>query len=185
MLAQALSVVPRAILAAAIRVANQTRLGMASAQRLIQRLTNRALAQVIGHRVADDPAAVEVFDPGQIQPAFGGGHAGDVADPRLIGTLDSKALSQPIRGHGPGMARIRRHAKPPFLSAAQAQLAADAPDAMKADANAVRRQITLQALGPVGLAASLVRGANLSPQSALLAASRRGWSPPPGMKPAA
>lgn len=83
------------------------------------------------------------------------------ADPRLIGTLDSKTLPQHIRGHRQGMARIRCHAKPAFLLAARPQLAADAFDPMHAHPHPVRRQIALQSLGAIGPAGTLVGGLNL------------------------
>ena len=41
---------------------NQSRRGTASLQGLFQSLDHEALTQVIGHRIADDPAAVEVFE---------------------------------------------------------------------------------------------------------------------------
>lgn len=116
---------------------------------------------MIRHRIADDPAAVEVFEASQIEPAFIGGHVGNIADPCLVGTLDSKTWPQHIRGHRQGMARIRRRAIPAFLPAAQPQLAADAFDPMHAHPHPVRRQIALQPLGAIGPAGALVRGANL------------------------
>ena len=42
---------------------------------------------------------MEVFEARQIQPAFVRGHIGDVADPSLVGSLDSKTLPEHIRGH--------------------------------------------------------------------------------------
>ena len=61
MLVEALLVVPSTILTAAIRVTNQSRLRATGLERLFERLAHETLAQMICHRVADDPTAGEVF----------------------------------------------------------------------------------------------------------------------------
>ena len=99
MLVEALLVVPSTILTAPIRVTNQSRLRVTGLERLFERLAHETLTQMIGHRVADDPTTMEVFEARQIQPAFVRGHIGDVADPSLVGSLDSKTLPEHIRGH--------------------------------------------------------------------------------------
>jgi len=119
-LVQAPLVVPSTILAASIRVTDQSRPRAAGLQRLCERLAHQALAQVIGHRVADDPATVEVFDPGQIQPAFVRGHAGDVAGPCPVGPLDLKTAlvaavaKQFTTGGKPRLGPISKRGKRPL-----------------------------------------------------------------------
>jgi len=48
------------------------------------------------HRPADDPAAVGVHNPGQVEPAFLGGDVGDVAEPDLIESARSGPFGQAI-----------------------------------------------------------------------------------------
>lgn len=128
---------------------DQSGFGATGLERLFQGLAHQALAQVIGHRVADDPAAVEVFEAGQIQPTLIGGDIRDVARPDLIGSRHPKSLGQHILGDRQVMARIGGGPKPSFLPAAQAQLAAGALDAMYAHTDAMRRQIALETFGAV------------------------------------
>ena len=47
-----------------------------------------------------------LFEASQIEPAFIGGHVGNIADPCLVGTLDSKTWPQHSGATGKGMARI-------------------------------------------------------------------------------
>ena len=47
----------------------------------LQRVDDELRAHVVGHRPADDPAAVGVLDRGQVQPALPGPQVGHVRDP--------------------------------------------------------------------------------------------------------
>jgi hypothetical protein len=42
-------------------------------------------AEVVGHRPADDPAAVEVLDGDEVEPSLPGAQVGDVGDPAAVG----------------------------------------------------------------------------------------------------
>src|SRR5439155_14326320 len=56
-----------AVLEASVRVMQQAGLGLAPAQRLLQSLLGQAGAQVVSGVPADDPAAVEIPNRGQIK----------------------------------------------------------------------------------------------------------------------
>ena len=62
MLAQALLIASSAILTAPIRVTNQFWRGTVGLQRLFERLDHETLALMIGHCIAHDPTAVEIFE---------------------------------------------------------------------------------------------------------------------------
>ena len=52
------------------------------------------------HGPTDDPAAVEVEDAGEIEPAFVGLYVGDVGDPDLIGGSGGRRLGEAVGSDG-------------------------------------------------------------------------------------
>src|SRR5438477_5067204 len=66
----------------------------------LQSIQSQAGLQVLLHGPAHDPAAVEIHDRGQIEPAFGGRDVGDVTDPNLIDAFGSSSMGQPIGRDG-------------------------------------------------------------------------------------
>jgi hypothetical protein len=53
---------------------------------------------MIGHRPADDPAAVEVHDGSQIEPALIGLYVGDVGEPDPVRRGGREVPPQQVRG---------------------------------------------------------------------------------------
>ena len=54
---------------------------------MLQRVHGQARVQAFAHGPAHEPAAAQVEHAGQIEPAFGGGHVGDVCCPHFVGSL--------------------------------------------------------------------------------------------------
>src|SRR5882672_3885240 len=98
------------VLAATVRMHDQSRSGFAPPVRRLQRLAHQIGRDSITHRPAYDSAAGQIHDAGQIQPAFAGGDIGDVSHPGLV---DSPAIEAPIQHVGSdrlAMGRIGGHA---------------------------------------------------------------------------
>src|SRR3954451_13552258 len=66
---------------------DQPRLRAALGERHLQRIADELGAHVIGHAPAHDPAAVEVLDADEVEPALPGSEVGDVGDPDPVGRL--------------------------------------------------------------------------------------------------
>src|SRR5215210_3063922 len=62
----------RAILAAAIRMVDQTLTGPADRQGFAQRLKSQFLVQSLTHRPADHPPREQIEDHGEVEPALTG-----------------------------------------------------------------------------------------------------------------
>ena len=82
------------VLAAAIRMVEQPAGGPSLMQRHAQGVQRQARFQAFAHRPTHEPAAAEIEHARQIQPAFLGGHVGDVSRPHFVGSLD-RCLSLP------------------------------------------------------------------------------------------
>src|SRR5271169_1971832 len=55
---------------------------------------------VFAHGPAGEPTAVKVQNASQVEPAFLGGHAGDISEPDLVGDAGSGQVRQAIGGDG-------------------------------------------------------------------------------------
>jgi len=82
---QGLAKIRAGVLAAAIGVKDELRRGLAMNLCHVPGRQDELGIDVFIHGPTDDPAAEEVHDGGQIEPAFLGTDVGDVADPDLIG----------------------------------------------------------------------------------------------------
>lgn len=72
------------VLAAAIGVMDHRASGFARSNGAIKGLERERSFEVILQMPADDFAAGEVHDSGEIKPAFGAGEASDIGDPDLV-----------------------------------------------------------------------------------------------------
>jgi hypothetical protein len=83
-----------AILATAVRVVQQPFSRTFGCHSLAQRLTNQISGQALSHGVANDLIGKEILMASQIQPAFIGGHIGDVTYPHPIRLINLELLPQ-------------------------------------------------------------------------------------------
>jgi hypothetical protein len=72
-------------------------------ERHLQRVGDELGAHVVGHAPADDPAAVEVLDGDQVQPALPRSEVGDVGDPDPVGRRRGEvAVDEVLADANPG-----------------------------------------------------------------------------------
>jgi hypothetical protein len=86
--------------AALIGIVNETRLGAAAGERYLQRVDDECGADVIGHRPADDAAAIAVVHGGEIDPALPAAQIGDFGEPEHVraGRAEPATRSSATRG---------------------------------------------------------------------------------------
>jgi hypothetical protein len=165
------------------RLMNQPRCGAACRDRLCKGARHQFGRHPPAEGAPDDLAREEVLDRRHKEPALCGRHVGDVSRPDLVGALDREVLSEQVRGDRQPVAGISRlHPERPLaLHATQTQLAPHPLDRAEADAEAVGRQLPLQALGAVGLPRPVVRGPRRQFQPLAKARSRRRLPRQPGV----
>jgi len=95
-----LTIITTGVLDAAIGVAEQFGRRGAMEQRHGQRVEHQGRIHAFAHGPADDFAAVEVQDGGQVKPAFLGLDRGDVRRPKLVGRGGLGRLCQAVGGDG-------------------------------------------------------------------------------------
>jgi hypothetical protein len=67
-------------------------------QRHLKGVDDQLTAHMIGHRPADDPAAVGVLDGGEVDPALPGAQIGDVGHPQQVRPVGAKAALDEVVG---------------------------------------------------------------------------------------
>ncbi len=145
------------VLDPAIGVKEQAWCRLAMAQGHVPSGLDQGGVNVLAHGPADDAAAVEVQQSGQIEPAFAGVNVGDVGDPGLIGPGGGRGLGQQIGRDGVGVPAVGGFDSEPGLwAAAELLLAHQAGDAVAAVLETVLTQLRLDARHPVSLAAGLM-----------------------------
>ena len=87
-----LSILARAILAATVRVDDDTTRAMPTEQRHAQSIASQRRGHAIGHRPAYDDPRVQIHHHCHVQPALVGGNVRDVADPFLVRALGAEVL---------------------------------------------------------------------------------------------
>ena len=85
-------------LASLIGVPDESGVGAAAGEGHLERVGNELGAHVIGHRPADDAAAVQVLHGDEIEPALPGTKVGDVRDPDLVGRRGAELALDEIVG---------------------------------------------------------------------------------------
>lgn len=88
-----------AILAAAVRVANQFWRRALVAHGSPQRHCGQALRHPLAHRIANQLAGKNILDARQVEPSFAGGHIRDVSYLRFVRAVRRKGLIQQILHH--------------------------------------------------------------------------------------
>lgn len=99
-LLECVAVVVAGVLDAAVGVKHQASWRLALGQRHAPGGQDQLGVEVLAHSPAGQPAAVEVQNAGQVEPAFLGVDVSDVADPDLVGRIRSGQFGQPIGGDG-------------------------------------------------------------------------------------
>ncbi len=124
-------------LASLVGVPDQTASGSTMGERHREGVGDELGAQVVGHRPADDPAAVEILHGDEVEPALPGTEVGDVGDPAAVRGAGGEVAVEEIvgdsdAGHPDGGC-------PPLLGdqAGEAGLAHQPLDAFAADPLAV------------------------------------------------
>ena len=92
-------IVERAILAAAVGMVDQAGRRLLPLDGHGQGCDGQFRPHVVTHRPADDFAGEEIEHDGQIEPPFGGWHAGDVGQPNLIRPAGGEVLAEPVGGN--------------------------------------------------------------------------------------
>src|SRR6266545_3255548 len=100
-------------LAALVGVPDQPGVRSTMCKRHLQCVGDELGAQVVGHRPADDPAAVEVLDGDEVEPALPGAQVGDVGDPAAVRSAGGEVALEEIVGDPDAGHPDRR--RPPFL----------------------------------------------------------------------
>jgi len=124
-------------LAALVGVPDQPGRRPALGERHLQRIGHQLAAHVIAHRPADDPAAEDVLDGNQVQPALPRAQIGDVGDPQPVRRrrqerpIDEVLAHADARNADRGLAALSRD------DPGDAGLAHEALDALAAHADAV------------------------------------------------
>ncbi|KAI4159322.1 MAG: hypothetical protein LQ342_006645 [Letrouitia transgressa] len=137
-----------------------------------------------GHDLVGGPAhhlaTVKVEDPGQVEPALGGGDAGEVGRPDLVGARGCGSLRQAVGGDGTEMARVGGPGpEAPLLAGAQPPAAHDPGHAVAAAALPASSQGGGEPRAAAGAPAGRKAGGNLHPEPGVLLGTR----PPPATAP--
>ena len=131
------------VLAATVRMMYQTGRRSLRCNRAEQRLHHQMLRHALAHGVADQLAAEQIFQVGEVQPAFVGRDIRDFATLGLIWRGCGEILVQQVRRHWQGMLRIGRRLELAFLPAAQPKLFAQPSYAVNTEPHAVCVEVFL------------------------------------------
>ena len=96
MLSQQLLIRPAGVLAAAIRMADQSGRGLACLDRHAQGRAAQLAVVLFAHRPADDAAAEQIHQRRQVKPSFAGADVADVANPDRVAAIGCESSLQPV-----------------------------------------------------------------------------------------
>src|SRR5208337_1957083 len=147
-----------AVLTAAIRVMDETAERAFDVHRFEERLLHQVRGHPMSQGVADDLPVEEVFVGSAVEPAFFGGHVGQIAHPDLVWSHRLKVLFQEVLRHRKGMFRVRRRLELLDLFAPQSQFLPDPSDLAYPCFHAMFGKISLEPLGSAGLSGPFVSG---------------------------
>ena len=131
------AVVAATVLAAAVRVMDQTGRRPAQCNRALQRRQGQAPFHPVTHGPANDFAREQVDDDRQIQPALCRPHIRDINASFFIGSIRCKVLLENVRCHRSTVITIRRHLKARLLTGFHAVFAHQARHTVAAYRQAV------------------------------------------------
>jgi hypothetical protein len=162
---------------------DQPRRRPALGERHLQRIADQLGAHVIGHAPADDPAAEDVLDGDEVQPALPRLEVRDVGDPQAVRRGGQEGAIDEVLADADAWHPDRRPAALSGHEPGQAGLAHEALDALFADANAVDHgQLGVDARRPVDLPVVFVDLTDALQQPLVLALAGRRLALCPGVK---
>ena len=85
------------ILDAAVRVEDEARIGLASADGRVESGESEIRVDALGEGIADDLLCAKVFYNGAVEPALIGRDISNIADPGLVGSVKRKLAREQIR----------------------------------------------------------------------------------------
>ena len=152
------------VLRATVRVNDEPSSWATLGHSCVKSIENQFGPHMIGHRVADDSAGVEVNDDGKVEPAFPRSNVGDVADPCDVRRIHGELPFEEIRRRRLRRVGNCRRSKPTFPTPLKALLTHQSSDATFTHAHPFRPQIALDPRTPVGAAAGRVMRPNSRPK---------------------
>jgi len=153
------------VLAAVIRVVNQTRLRSAACDCHVERIHDEFSAEMIRHRPTDDPPTEDIEDDGQIEEAHPGRNVRDVCDPDPIRRDGGEVPLHPILCGAVLRAPARRGRPLAAMAAGQSRDPQQAGDPFAPTGNPRRAQFGMNARRPIRPTTLSMNGANLHPES--------------------
>ena len=118
------------ILDTPVRVEDETRSGMASADGGIQSGEGEVCVNVVREGVTDDLLGTQIFDSSEIKPAFVSRDIGDIANPSLVRGVKRKVAHEQIRSNGMRMPGVRSRLVSAFAYGGNAKFIHEAMDAL-------------------------------------------------------
>src|SRR5262245_42200975 len=182
---QCAAIVCTSVLAAPIRMMQQTAWRTSPSQRHGQRLERELPCDLRAHGPAHDRARAEIEDDGQVQPPFVGPEIRDVGDPRRVGRGDRELPCQHVGRDRQGMIRVRGAAKSSPSMAAEAVVAHQPRHALAAHALPPLTQLGMHPRTAVAPAALHVNRLNCDPELLILLGPPREGSRLPRVEPRA
>ena len=125
------------ILAATVRMMDESPLGLSCVDRHPQGSQNNAPAHPAAHQPAHDATGIEIRHNGQIQPALMGGDIRNVGSPAPIGSIRREVLLQQVLRHRMAWITLRRDPKAPPGTSSKPRQAHQTGDLMASDTDAV------------------------------------------------
>jgi len=179
-LGQRLAVLQGGVLHAAVGVVDELGGGAAMPEGLLQGGRAKGGVEVVGAGPADDAAAVQIEERGDVEEALLGRNVGDVGDPDLVDTGDQRLVPEQIGGDGSAVAAVGGAGLAAAPGAAGELLLAHQPgDAPAADLAALLAQLLAHARAAVGAAAAGVNEGDLGGELPVALRARAGRSPLP------
>jgi len=129
----------RAVLAAPIRVVNQSLSRAFGRHSIEQGLVNQIPGQAFPHGISNNISGKEILVGGNIQPAFVSRHVGYITHPYLVRHGNLELLPQDILGYREGMLRIGGSFEFPLLLTAYTELSSNTFDPANSYPNTVLR----------------------------------------------
>ena len=137
------------VLAAAIRMMQQSGGGPFGRHRPEKGLADQMFRHTRSHGIADDLSGVHVLMTGQVEPPLLGRDVCDIAQPDLPWSRSLELLRQQVFRYRQSVPGVGRHLEPSLLPATQAEFLAQALDPVNPDMYPVGGQVLSQSLWPV------------------------------------
>jgi transposase len=116
-------IVERAVLAATIRVVDQSGFWASDGEGLPECFKSQLLVKAVADGPANDAPGEQVDDDGEIQPALTGPEIADIGTPLLVGVIGREVLGDEVRRDWEGVKAVGRSLEPPLLPGSEAVLA--------------------------------------------------------------